>query len=303
MIHRLTYSAGAQTIRTVPMDQYGRAVRVASATYAIVDTRYDADDSAHEVVTGAASVDSVNTTLAAAAGKSSADPRAVTVTSAVGITAGRRYLLTTGGRNDLVRVVGVDGTTVRLSAPVASPFPSGALFQGVEISCSVPADSLADEEYLDRDWLAVRWTPDGLQPWLESIYVERVGPTIYATADDVTALDGTLAAYADEHMSIQGALAQATDDLRVDLLNAGHEDSGVLAGPIGKRAVVHQAAWHLLKSSAEPSAVTRAERYAARYTELKNGLVQGLDKAKTARLTPDLARKGDAVQSRFRDSW
>src|SRR5688572_8062650 len=113
------------------MDQYGRAARVASATYAIVDTRYDADDSSHEVVTGAAAVDSVNTTLAAAAGKSSADPRAVTVVSAVGITAGRRYLLTTGGRNDLVRVVGVDGTTVRLSAPVSSPFPSGALFQGV----------------------------------------------------------------------------------------------------------------------------------------------------------------------------
>lgn len=303
MIHRLTYNAGAQTIRTVPLDQHGRPVKVASATYAIVDTRYDADDAAFEVATGAATLDAVNTTLSQAAGRSSADPHVVVVASAAGITAGKRYLLASGGQVDVVRVLGVSGTTVRLAAAVTLSFPSGSAFQGLEISCSVPSGATGDDEYLEENWLSVKWTPDGLAPFLESIYLERVSPSQLISPDEVLNLDPTLQAYADADMTVDQAARQAVDDFLVDLLAAGREDTSVMAGPIGKRALVYLSAWHLLKGATDPSAVSRAERYHARYGELRNSILQGADKKKTANLTPDLAKKGEAVQSRFRSSW
>jgi hypothetical protein len=302
-IHRLTFNAGAQTIRTVPLDSNGRPVRVASATYAIVDTRYDADDASHEVATGAATVDSVNTTLSAAAGRSTADPHVVTVTSAVGITVGRRYLISYQGQPELVRVVGIDGTTVRLAGAVTLSFPSGSTFQGAEISCSVPSGTTGDDEHLEENCLAVRWTPDGISPYLESIYIERVAPAQLIAPSDILDLDGSLEAYGDVEMTLDQAARQAVDDFLVDLLSAGREDTSVMAGPIGKRALQYLAAWHLIKSVTEPSAVTRAEKYHARYCELRNGLLQGSDKKKTANLTADLTKKGEAVQSRFRSSW
>lgn len=303
MLHRLTYNAGAQTVRTVPLDQDGRPVKVASATYAVVDTRYDADDSGHELATGAATVDAVSTTLAAAAGRSTEDPHLLVVASAVGIAAGRRYLLTYRGQPELVKILGIDGTTLRLAAQVTLSFPTGASFQGVEISCSVPSTVTEDDAYLDDHVLAVRWTPLGLAPWLESIYLERAKPTQLISPDEVLSLDPTLEAFLDADMTGDQAVRLAVDDFHVDLLAAGREDGSVLAGPVGKRAVMYLAAWHILKGSTDTSAVSRAERYHARYAELRNNLLQGMDKAKVRNLTPDLAAKGPEVQSRFRPSW
>lgn len=308
MQHRLTFQGGAQTIRTVALRD-GNPVALTSATYAVVDLRRDADDADHVVEQGNATIDSVSTTLAAAAGRSTTNPRQVTVASAVGIAAGRRYLLQSGGRVELVQVTGVSGTTLDLAAPLSRSFVVGSAFLGVEASATITADACADEEFVDEpNRLAVRWsmTPTTgavLQPFLEQLYLERLGPAPLTTPDELLKLDSTLHAYVDDGFTLADALAQAQADYDCDMLAAGVDDDEILAGPIGKRLILYAGAWHLLKSSTEPSAVARAERYHARRQELLASLLQGWDKAKTARLTKEASAREPDVRSRFASRW
>ncbi|HEY8377122.1 MAG TPA: hypothetical protein VIK91_11565 [Nannocystis sp.] len=300
--HRVTFEGGAQTVYSIA-HRDGLPVAPASATYAVIDTRRPATDPSHVLASGAATVDAVSTTLAAAAGRSTADPRRLDVTSATGIRAGHVYLLQSGGRMELVRVEGVAGTTLRLSAPVTHAFPSGAAFLGCEISCDIPAEVCADSAYLTEHALAVRWAPAGLAPYVEPVFVARASPSSLVTADELLAFDPTLAAHAGEDLTPAAAIQQAHADFSVDLLAAGVEDDRILSGPIGRRAVLHLAAYHLVKHSSEASAMARAERYYARYVELRTSLLQGRDKAKTARLTADHARQAPTAQSVFAVRW
>jgi hypothetical protein len=282
----------------------GEPTTVASATYAVVDLRYSADDAAHTVESGSATVDTLSTTISAAGGRGTSDPRQVTVASATGITVGRRYLLQSGGRSEVVRVSGISSTTIRLSAPALKPFPSGASFLGVELSATVTLATCATEAYLDEpNSLAIRWTPSGYRPYLEAIHLERLAPAPLIAPDELLKLDATLAAYFDDNMSAADALQQAVEDFNVDMNGAGVDDDEILAGPTGRSALKYRAAWHILKSSSEPSAVTRAERYHARWQELVASLLQGWDKKKTARLTADVAKEPPDVRSRFAVRW
>ena len=304
MIHRLTYSGGAQSIRSIVLRDDGRPVAPASATYAIVDLRYDADDASHTVESGSATIDSVSTTTSAAAGKGTSNPRQLTVASATGITAGRRYLLSYGGWAEEVRVAAVSSTTVVLTAPVSRAFVSGASFTGLEMSATVTSGTCAEEEYLDApNMLAVKWTPSGYQPFIEAIHLERLQPAPLVAPEEVLRLDATLHAYVDDNMSIADAVRQAQDDYDVDMLAAGVDDDEVLGGPIGRQVIRYGAAWHVLKGATEPSAVQRAEKYHARRQELIASLLQGLDKKKTARLTQDASTAGVDVRSRFAGRW
>lgn len=301
-LHRVTFGGGAASLRTVPLRE-GRAVVVASATYAILDMRYGADDGAHTLASGAATIDSVSTTLSAAAGRGQPDPRALSVASATGIVAGRRYLLTIGGRSELVKVEAVSGTTLRLAATLPQYFAAGATLSGVELVAPLSADVTGEDDYLGEHVLAVQWTPDGLQPWIESIYLERVGPAPLLSPEAVLELDPTLASYAGEGNTVAAALRQAMDDWSVDMLAAGIEDSQILAGPIGRSAVLYRAAYHVIKHSSDTSAVSRAEAYAARYQELRAALLNGAEKKKVAQVNEDGAKQRIDVRSLFRASW
>lgn len=305
MIHRLTYQGGAQAVRTIVMREDGRPVAPTSGEYAVVDLRRDADDAEHVVEFGAATVDSVSTTITAAAGRSTGNPRQVMVASAAGIAAGRRYLLSFGSRRpEVVRVAEMSGTTLVLASPVPGTFASGSSFTGLELQATISADACADEEFLDQpNVLAIRWSPDGHRPFLEQLHLERLAVAPLASPDEVLKLDATLHAYVDENMTIADALAQAQEDFNVEMLKSGIDDDEVLAGPIGKRAVLHLAAWHVLKTSTDASAVSRAERYHARWQDLVSNLLQGWDKAKTARLTKDVTAQAPDLRSRFAGRW
>ena len=302
-VHRLTYGAGDQSVRSVPLRSDGRAVVVPSASYAIVDTRRPATDASHELATGSATIDPVATTITAAAGKNTPDPWALTVASAVGIVAGRRYLLTSGGRAELVCVAGVSGTTLRLASQLPVSFSSGATFSGVELAATVPAAVTGEDDYLDGNALAVRWEPSGLAPYFDSVFVERVSPAPLVSPEEVLRLDPTLANFAGEAMSAADATRLALDDFSVDMLTAGVDDDQILAGPIGRSAIIYRAAWHLIKHSTEASAVQRAGLYHARYVELRVSLLQGFDKQKSARLTSNNARVAPDVRSLFAVGW
>jgi hypothetical protein len=97
-----------------------------------------ADDGTATVsaTTGAASVDSVNTTTTAAA---YVGDTSIAVTSATSITRGKRLLLTDTDTGEFQwnEVMGVATLTVTLRYPLTSDFASGATVQGTRISISV----------------------------------------------------------------------------------------------------------------------------------------------------------------------
>jgi hypothetical protein len=256
------------------------------------------------LASGAATLDTVATTLSASAGRNTGDPRQVTVASATGIVAGRRYLISSGGKSEQVRVEAISSTTLRLAGELPTLFASGASFVGLEVSATVSADVCADVDYLGETLLAVRWLPTDAPAYIEPLYLERQAPAVLATVDELVRFDPGLASYArDGAGTLATAIAEAQTDLNVDMLAAGVDDSQVLTGPIGSRAVLNLAAWYVLKASTDPSAVERATRYHERYKELKANLMVGIDKAKTARLDEDNAAKPRDVRSWFAVRW
>jgi hypothetical protein len=104
----------------------------ASPTFAVLSP------SGGSLGTGTGTVDSVNTTLSAGA---AAGATSVSVTSATGVTVGRRYLVggteETGG--EWATVASIASTTVTLSRPLVRAQASGAAFQGTRVSCAVTA--------------------------------------------------------------------------------------------------------------------------------------------------------------------
>lgn len=301
--HRLIFEGGAQVVRSVMTDARRRPVRVDACGFEVVDLRVNAGSTGHVLTSGAATVDSVSTTLSAAAGRGAGgDVRAVTVASAAGVRVGGRYLLVDGAKAEVVRVESISGTMLRLSSDLPYRFASGSSLLGLEVSCTIAAEVAADTAYLAETLLAVRWSPTGGEVVLEPVYLERQTPTTLATADELAAMDRGLAAMAGP-ADLAAAIAEASADFDVDLLSAGVSDTALVPGPIGKRAILALAAWHLLKTSTDPSAVSRAERYHARYQELRNNLLVGADKAKTARLNENNAKQAPDVRGWFAVAW
>lgn len=301
-MHRLAYGEGEQSLRSVPLRD-GRAVIVASADYAIIDLRYVAASDDHVLASGAATVDSVSTTISAAAGRGAADTRALTVASAAGISAGRRYLLTSGGRSELVKVEAVSGTTVVLQAALPFYFAAASTFRGVELVAAVAAEVTADDDFLGQNYLAVRWEPLGLLPYQEQVFLERVAPTPLLTPDALLNFDASLASYASDGMTPAQALSNGASDFEVDMLARDIDSAHIMAGPVGRWAVIHMAAWHMLKHSSDTSAVERATRYHARYQELIAQITIGAEKAKVVQTTADNTVKTGNVNGIFATSW
>lgn len=193
MTHRLVYGAGAQTIRHTPRTSSGLASVVASATYSIADLRRSigASDRVIQAST-AATIDSVSTTIAAAAGPNTADPRKVTVTSATGIAAGGLYLLThaSTGFSEPVRVQAVTGAVLLLAAPVTASYAIGATFKGLAISGTFPSATANDEALFENGGgpyvIAWTYTAGGAAVTYEEIaFVERSATRCPATEEDV----------------------------------------------------------------------------------------------------------------------
>lgn len=294
--HRIYYGKGAQTLTTIPHHR-GAPVRVASGTYAIVDTRHGVDSDEHVVVAAgtAATVDAVSTTLSAKAGRAATDRRAVTVVSTTGVAAGHQYILTSpAGAVELVRVAAggvVSGTVLRAAQEIRGDFPTGSTLRGVEVTATFPAPPAADDDNLDNDpWLVV-WTFPDLPPIRESIYLERGEEAQLATLDDLRELDPYLALAGGDRIDPAAALARAHRDLRVDLQLAGVSDSDLLAGPLGRDAVTYRAAELCCSHGDDAVSERKAQSYGDRYQELRAALVVGAKKPQVAALTTDETAK------------
>lgn len=135
---------------------------------------------------------SCNTTLNGAA---SAGAASVVVTSASGITAGRKYLVggaeSTGG--EFVTVKSVSGTTITLVRPLRFARASGVAFQSTRVDMAISAST---PSAIGRHWRAeITWAVSSAsQDTYEVPFdVTRYSPMTALRADDVVDFDPVLA--------------------------------------------------------------------------------------------------------------
>lgn len=97
------------------------------------------DAAGSELETPTPVLDSVDTTVASAV-----DPAVVSLTSASGVAAGRRYLVTGAFGSAVVRVSSVDGATVTLVDELPATPEVGDLWQGIEVAVALTTASTGE---------------------------------------------------------------------------------------------------------------------------------------------------------------
>ncbi len=214
-----------------------RTSRPSSATFAVFADG-TGDDGAAEF-SGTATVDSVSTTLAAAAGSAQLDQTAMSLTSAAGVTVGRRYLLSEVGRREWVQLVALDGTTAYAATPLANAYTTAAAFVSTDITAAIDATWVADESNLsdpsnpEPDY-RIKWTITPSSGATEIAYtffdlvrgsidhnvtIEDVAARLWFTVDDLPI----------DHRLDQGAriIQGAWEDCQAELAAVGLNDAAL----------------------------------------------------------------------------
>lgn len=291
--HRVYIDKGDQVLVTVP-HRNGQPVRVASATYEIVDTRYGIDSGQHVVVAAGtpATIDTTATTLTNKAGRNASDRRSLTLLDTGTLIAGHVYWLeAANGQAELVTVERVaSGTVARTESEIRGDYPTGSSLRGIEVAATFPASEANDDDNLDGTPFLLVWSFPGLPPVRESIHAERGEEMQLATIADLVQIDPMIPLVGGNRINPTTALARAHRDLRVDLQIAGIRESDLLAGPIGRDAVAYRAAYLCMSHAEDPASQEKAKGYLQRYQTLSAALISG-DKTKqqVAALTADQA--------------
>lgn len=174
----LTYNVLGQTL-----ELFVKNGRPSSATFAVY-RQYDVTDATPEF-SGAASVDSPNTTLNGSAGPSQADPNRVPLASVAGIAAGKRYLIAQNALQEWLDIVEVGATYVRARHPLQNDYTTGATFQSTYLSAAVDATFIQDLNKLSD---LVDTAPDYRVKW--TITIGGVSLPVYSFFDVVRAAVG-----------------------------------------------------------------------------------------------------------------
>lgn len=224
--------------------------RPSSPSVTVYLTTSDDDGSTETATTGAASVDSVNTTLSASA---SAGDKTITVTSGTSITKGRRYLLTAAdGDTAWVDVRAVSGTSVILRNQLNGDFASGSTFQGCRLSIAVDSTWVNDKSNITdasagHPGYRVRWVYTVLGS--EAVGVSFYDLVRYPSKNIVTALDvdrafpGWIDRLGQDNYEDQGAtlIAEAFRDVRMDALGDDQALRRFRNTDVVKELVIHKA--------------------------------------------------------------
>lgn len=118
--------------------------RPTSATYKILRAFVEIDDAAPAEFSGAATLESINTTTTAIAGAGQTDPQQLQLASYVGLQAGRKYLLTGNAVTEWVDLVEITNTYVRVRYPLQYAYPVGATLQSTWLTATVDPTWIAD---------------------------------------------------------------------------------------------------------------------------------------------------------------
>ncbi len=273
------YGQGAQTLRFVPTDRAGRPVRVASATYTIVDLDEGTGSLDREIASGSATLAAVNTTTSAAAGAGQSNPRAVTLTSAALVTEGRQYLLSTANGRSLVTVDALTGSVVTAKHTPSVAFPSGSAFQSIELEATFPADEANDSDAIaDGRRYQIVWvyTLQGEQ-WCtgQIVRLTRYSGEPWITEEDVLGGFPTLADRIRGKFRISDAIAAAQKDVLAEIESAGKEAEYFrtsVQGEVGVRNRAIEYAHRWLNNERDDAV---ADLYLARWEKFTASLMTG----------------------------
>lgn len=218
----ILYGQGDQTIRWVPMDALAHARSVA-VSYSIVDLRESETSPEREVVASTpATASTVSTTITAAAGPDTANPRRLSVASVAGMRVGGRYLLSAASNASeeafTIAKVNTSGLEVETTRALTRSFAASDTLVGLEVEGTFPAAVADDEDRLTNGGgpFAAIWsyTVDGVTyRELQELWITRYGVTPWVTFDDCAKHLPGLAQYVGEAVDPIEAIRGATDEL------------------------------------------------------------------------------------------
>lgn len=276
---RVIYGRGAQTIRLVPVDRYGRPTRVTSATYQIDNLSLGEEDSSRVVVAAAAAtLGAVDTTLTAAAGPGQASPRQLTVASATGISEGRRYLLSDATRRrELVVVEGISGTTLEVRHSLGGAYASGSALQSIELEGTFPSSEADDEDHVTNGYeYHALWVYTGQGETLvvaQPVTLTRYSREPWVTTEYVVQLYPTIQDRLRGRASIHDAIACATDDFVAQIESTGRGAEYYRGRSLAMTAIRFRAVEYALRWCATDGDAERAVVFQERFDAIVHGLL------------------------------
>lgn len=231
IVQDITYNVTGQSVYLDAPE--GRPSAVTATVY---PSEYG-DDQQTEAAIGAAAVEAnPNTTTTAACGRAQANPRAIPVTAATGITVGREYQIRdASGLRERFVVASVSGLNVTAQHILHNDYTSGAAVESTRVTAAIDAAWVADETNIADDnrevpGYRVRWayTVGGLNYVLDTYFdlVRYEGRTTITPADVEAMAPGWLDRLPTEHRSNQGRslIGEAHRCVALDMQASGADE-------------------------------------------------------------------------------
>lgn len=273
------YGQGDQTVYLVPVDRNGSPRRVTSATYTIVDVGEGEESTDRTIASGSASLGSIDTTTTAACGQGTANAKVIALTSAVGVSVGRSYLLSAAGQRHQVLVADVVGSNVHTHSPIPAAFATGAAFQSIELEATFPSAVANDQERIqDGDRFQIVWVYEiDDEPWItgQMIAFRRYRGEAWITEADFFQGYPLLADRMRNRIRPSDAIVAATQDLIVEFESSGQDASQFRTNETGLLAIRFRAIAYALRWLNGPDDLALADTYDNRWERLSKSIIQG----------------------------
>ena len=288
--HQVIYNGGAQTLRTVPINRQGRPTPVSVCTYRIVDLRLSEEDPLRLISSGNATLDATTTTTTAACGLGTSNARKIPLTSVVGFSQGRQYLIThTDGTRELVLCEAVGTNYLIPRNEISKRFESGVTVRGIEVSCSFPSIEAADEsKFQDQGGpYAVDWAWDlDPSPRREIAFIIRAPDSLLITEEELLAIDPSLAPTTGQRTSLPTCIRQAAMEVRALCQMSQVDPDNFHGGTTLRLAVAYRAAWHVMKQKAGPENAERTTLYKEESQRYLDAVLIGRAPEKSVKTNP-----------------
>lgn len=225
-----------------------------SPTVAVYEADGGDDSTAEVATTGAASVDSVSTTVDVASGYGQTDPRIIYVAATTNVAVGERYIITgADGETEIVEVVEFDsGNSVTARHALHNAYAVADTFKGLKISIAVLAAWAADSANLSPEMSVnpryrLRWEfTGGGKTCVRATYLDLVR---YAAVHDVTGVDvdamfpGFLESLPTSYREEQGRplIDAAYRAVQIDLMSDGKRAHAARHAEVLDMLTVHRA--------------------------------------------------------------
>jgi len=292
--HQIIHGAGAQAIRTVPVNAHGRPTVVTSCTYRIVDLRLGEDDPLREIVAAgtAAQIDGTSTTTDAACGRGTANAKKIPVVATAGFIAGHSYLIAKGdGTRESFIVEGIATNDYLIPRDeLARQYSIGATVRGLEVSGTFPALVADDDEKIEDGEggpYAIDWSWDlDPSPRREMVWIIRQPDSLLITEEDVLSIDSSLTATTGNRVSIATAIRQAAAEVRVHLQLHSIDPDNFHAPSALRLATAYRACWHLVRLMKGEENQARAETYMTEAQKYLDNITIGQPPEKSVKTIP-----------------